>query len=83
MRERVAYRIHVAGGVDPRLADWFDGLVVGHGPAGDAVVQTKPIDQAGLRGVLSALFDLNIPVLSVQAVALDDEATPGVQPARG
>jgi hypothetical protein len=71
MPERVAYQIHVAGDVDPRLADWFDGVTVRTGPTGDSTVVTRPIDQAGLRGVLSALFDLNIPVRAVQAVPTD------------
>jgi hypothetical protein len=74
MPERVAYQIHVAGDVDPRLTDWFDGITVRPGPAGDTTVVTRPIDQAGLRGVLSALFDLNIPVRAVQAVPADDDA---------
>ena len=82
MRERVAYRIHVARDVAPQLADWFDGLIVECGPAGDVVVLTRPIDQAGLRGVLTALFDLNIPVLAVQAVPVGDEDTPAEPPAR-
>jgi hypothetical protein len=83
VRERVAYQIRVAGDVDPKLVDWFDGLVVGRGPAGDSIVLTRPIDQAGLRGVLSALFDLNIPVLAVQAVPAEDEETPRVRPTHG
>jgi hypothetical protein len=61
----VAYRVHVAGSLDPRLVDWFDGLILEPGQAGDTEMLTPEIDQAALRGLLSTLFNLNIRVIAV------------------
>jgi hypothetical protein len=60
-----AYRIHVAGSLDPRLAEWFEGLTAEHRPDGGSVLLTPPLDQAALRGVPSALFNLNVRVIAV------------------
>jgi hypothetical protein len=65
MAYEAAYRIHVAGSLDPRMAEWFEGLTVERGPHGDDVLLTPPIDQAALRGLLSALFNLNVRVIAV------------------
>jgi hypothetical protein len=61
----MAYQVHIAGPLDPRLSDWFDGLTVQPGAAGEDVLFTPPIDQAGLRGILTTLFNLNIRVIAV------------------
>jgi hypothetical protein len=65
MAQTAAYRIHIAGSLDPRLVEWFEGLVVESGSDGDDALLTPPIDQAALRGLLSALFDLNVRVIAV------------------
>jgi hypothetical protein len=65
MVHRATYRIHVAGAFDLRMVEWFEGLTTEVGPSGDTVLLTPPIDQAALRGLLSALFNLNVPVIAV------------------
>ena len=47
------------------MTGWFEGLVLERGPDGNDVLLTPPIDQAALRGLLSALFNLNVPVIAV------------------
>jgi hypothetical protein len=65
MAHETAYRIQVAGSPDHRLFEWFEILAVERGPDGDSVLLTPPIDQAELRGLLSALFNLNVRVIAV------------------
>jgi hypothetical protein len=65
MAHEAAYRIHVAGSPDPQLAEWFEILAVERGAGGDFVLVTPSIDQAELRGLLSALFNMNVRVLAV------------------
>jgi hypothetical protein len=76
-----AYQVHIAGPLDPRLADWFDGLTVQPGAAGEDVLFTPPIDQAALRGILMTLFNLNIRVIAVLPRLDDHAAAPRPRPA--
>jgi hypothetical protein len=64
--ERLVYQIKLQGGLDDRWSDWFNGLTV--------VVESEspPIttligltDQAGLRGILNRIWDLNLRLISV------------------
>ena len=67
-RESVLYRIKVEGKLDERWSDWFSGLtVVVEDGIKDPAVTTLigSIDQAGLRGVLSKIWDLNLALISV------------------
>jgi hypothetical protein len=65
MVDEIAFRIHVAGSAAPQLGEWFELLAVEPGPDGDFVLFTPPIDQAELRGLLSALFNVNVRVIAV------------------
>ena len=64
------YRIVVKGELDPR---WFDRLG-GMRITIDRLVEKGPVttlvgplrDQAALEGVLNTIFDLHLPVLSVE-----------------
>jgi hypothetical protein len=69
------YQIKVQGRLDRRWSDWFSGLAIeiqsktGNPPV---TTLTGALDQAGLRGVLSKIWDLNLALVSV--VRLDEMA---------
>lgn len=65
MEHETAFQIHVAGSLTHRMIGWFEGLAVERGPDGNDVLLTPPIDQAALRGLLSTLFNLNLPVIAI------------------
>ena len=71
--QRATYRIQVQGCVGDDWADWFDGIVVTvkahpHGPSTTTLTGTL-IDQAALQGLLSKLYNLGLPLLSVQILS--------------
>ena len=69
------YQIKVQGRLDRRWSDWFSGLTIkvqseiGNPPI---TTLTGSLDQAGLRGVLSKVWDLNLALVSV--VRLEETA---------
>ena len=64
------YRLRVNGCLDGRWSDRLGGLAITTSGQDDApVVATlygEVIDQAALAGVLSALYNLHLPLLSVE-----------------
>jgi hypothetical protein len=64
------YRIRVKGYLDGRWSDRLGGLAITTSGQDDSpVVATlygEVIDQAALAGVLSALYNLHLPLLSVE-----------------
>jgi hypothetical protein len=59
-----AYRIRIAGELDARWAEWFEGLEVTLD--GDDTLLTGPVlDQAALHGLLRRVRDLGLPLVSV------------------
>ena len=64
------YRIRVKGYLDSSWSDRLAGLSITPTGLGDESVETtlygQVIDQAALAGVLSALYDLHLPLLSVE-----------------
>lgn len=58
------YVVRVQGRLDPRWADWFSGFELTTGDDGTTVLVGE-VDQPGLHGVLSAVRDLGLPLLSV------------------
>lgn len=65
------YEIRLAGQLDPRWADWFDGLDLRLEPAGITVLHGTLADQAALHGLLERVRDVGLPLVSVNR--LDDE----------
>jgi hypothetical protein len=59
------YEIRLAGHLDPRWTDWFDGLTVTHLPDGTTVLAGPVVDQTALHGLLQKVRDLGVPLLSV------------------
>lgn len=63
-----SYQITVAGHLDGRWADLFDGMTIEYRRQnGDKTVLTVSIaDQAALRGLLNQIWDFNLTILAVE-----------------
>lgn len=71
------YRIRVSGRIAPNRSDWFQGLAIhrlsqGKEPAVTLLEGELP-DQAALAGVLTTLYELHLPVLSVECLSAGQE----------
>ena len=66
------YRIRVQGYLDSRWSDRPAGLTITTSSQGDEPAVTtldgEVLDQAALAGVLSALYNLHLPLLSVEYI---------------
>jgi hypothetical protein len=74
-REPGQYEIRLAGHLDQRWAEWFDGLTLTH-QGGTTVLHGAVVDQAALHGLLQKVRDLGLPLVSVTQVAIDPPAVP-------
>ena len=67
------YRIGVQGRIPARWCDRLEGMTIAeHSPAAEPVVTTllgELSDQAALVGVLNTLYELPLPVLSVERLS--------------
>jgi hypothetical protein len=67
---RRQYQIVVEGRIDPGWSDWFQGMGIASqiDPDGSCrtVLSGAVVDQAGLRGILNKIWDLNLVLVSVQ-----------------
>jgi hypothetical protein len=74
-QQRAAYQIQVQGELGPRWRHWFEDLSITVETSGDGTtitILTSPtIDQAGLRGILNKLWDLNLSLLTVTRTSPD------------
>lgn len=57
--------IHIAGHLDSRWSDWFDGLDMRHLLDGTTELSGSVIDQAALYGLLQRAQDLGLTLLTV------------------
>jgi hypothetical protein len=76
------YRIRVKGYLASSWSDRLGGLAITTTGGEDETVETtlygQMVDQAALAGVLSALYNMQLPLLSVEYLGeLKDAATPG------
>ena len=66
------YRIKVQGELDPRLSGRFNGMQITTTYTADNLTETilvgKLQDQAALAGVLDKIYNLRLPVLSVECL---------------
>ena len=65
------YEIRLGGRLDPRWADWFDGMTLTPADDGSTVLTGAVLDQAALHGVLRKVRDLGLPLLAVTQLAPD------------
>ena len=70
LSDTIPYRIRVQGSLDDSWNDYLGSQMMSsqRGDGGRAVTTfvTPPVDQAALMGVISRLYGLGLPLLSVQ-----------------
>ena len=81
------YEIVVQGHLDEQISYWFEGMTLTNGfDEGGAPITTLSghlVDQAALHGVLDAIRDINVPLISVRRIVAgptDLRTTPGSSP---
>ena len=66
------YRIRVGGRVDPRWSDRVSGMQITHVTRlrgkSESVLVGRLADQSALNGILTALYDRHLPVISVECL---------------
>ena len=76
------YQIRVQGRIDARYSDRVEGMAISLPATGKeqlvTILEGELLDQASLAGVLTTLYELHLPVLSVkclssQLIARDQE----------
>ena len=70
------YEIRLAGHLDQRWAEWFDGLTLSRQGDGTTVLRGPVVDQAALHGLLQKVRDLGLPLVSVTQAAPEPPAVP-------
>ena len=65
MNEGGSYEIRLKGYLEPRWADWFDGLTMTQESDGSTVLRGSVVDQAALHGLLGKVRDLGLPLIAV------------------
>ena len=60
-----SYEIRLKGHLEPRWADWFDGLTLTQESDGTTVLSGSVVDQAALYGLLGKVRDLGLPLIAV------------------
>jgi hypothetical protein len=60
-----SYEIRLKGHLEPRWADWFDGLTMTQESDGSTVLRGSVVDQAALHGLLGKVRDLGLPLIAV------------------
>ena len=76
--EPATYTIRVQGHLDATWSDQFGGMRItinGTGRRAVTILFGHHIDQAALLGVLNALYELGLPLLSVDYLAPPEPAT--------
>jgi hypothetical protein len=68
------YRMRIAGELDSRWADWFEGMTITL-DGGDTLITGPVVDQAALHGLLRKVRDLGLPLVSVSRVAPEPPGT--------
>ncbi len=59
------YHIRIKGHLSPHWVGWFDGLTIALEANGDTLLVGPVADQAALYGLLRALRDVGLPLISV------------------
>jgi hypothetical protein len=72
---RFEVRLRVRGQPGPTWAEVFDDLVLTAGTDGITVIGGEVVDQAALHGLVAAIRDLGLSLVSIEAVAIDGSQT--------
>ena len=70
------YEIRLAGRLDPRWSDWFEGLALRNDADGSTTLTGPVTDQAALHGVLRRVGDLGLTLISINILDDDGVARP-------
>lgn len=70
------YEIRLAGQLDSRWSDWFEGFTLTTDADGFTTLTGPIIDQAALHGLLRRVGDLGVPLISINALNDDAIALP-------
>jgi hypothetical protein len=62
------YQIHIAGQLDGRWSEWFDGMTVTNADCGETILAGFVVDQAALHGLLIKIRDLGLPLIAVTCI---------------
>jgi hypothetical protein len=62
------YEIRVEGQLDSSWSEWFDGLIVTPEENGQTLIAGSVPDQAALQGLLTKVFNLRLPLVSVRRI---------------
>jgi hypothetical protein len=65
MSNRTIYRILIGAAPEEGWMDWCDDVTVTGGHDQSTLLTTAPIDQVTLHGILDAIHDFDVPLLSV------------------
>ena len=80
------YRIHVKGFLDESWSDRLNGLSINNltSPTGSPIAELcgKVRDQAELLGVLGSIYEMHLPLLSVEVVDDEPAGHPDAAPTR-
>jgi hypothetical protein len=63
------YLIRIKGHLGPQWADWFEDMTITLEANGDTLLSVLIVDQAALYGVLRALRDVGLPLISIAQVS--------------
>jgi hypothetical protein len=66
--QSIIYEVRVQGQLDSNWSDWFNGLDVTPQENGETLIAGPIQDQAALHGILTKVFNLRLPLLSVRRV---------------
>ena len=72
--------MRIAGQLDARWQDWFDGLEIHLLPDGDTELSGSVADQAALYGLLNRARDLGLTLLAVVVEPVELSDTSGSHP---
>ena len=71
------YRIRVRGRLNDALSDRLEGMFIENLARSDgkveSVLEGRLLDQAALSGVLNTLYELHLPVMSVDCLSGSDD----------
>jgi hypothetical protein len=67
-RQSTIYQIRIAGRLSTRWQARFDDMVISRGGNGHTLLTGPVVDQAALHGVLRAVRDLGLPLISVNEI---------------
>ena len=69
------YQIVLQGHVSQQWSDWFAGFTITLDERGQTILTGPVIDQVALHGVLKKIRDLGLPLIAINRLDPDEEAS--------